>query len=49
VERQHKLIGNFKELACPNLKNGESILFWKDKWNGQELQLAMPELFSYAK
>ena len=44
-----KLLENFKQLACPNLKNGESILFWKDKWNGQELQLALPELFSYAK
>lgn len=44
-----KLLQQYKELACPNLKNGESLLFWKDKWNGQELQLAMPELYSFAK
>jgi len=44
-----KLLQQFKEITAPNLKNGETILFWKDKWNGQELNLAMPELFSYAK
>lgn len=24
-------------------------MFWQDNWNGQELQAAMPELFSFAR
>jgi hypothetical protein len=28
---------------------GSSVLFWKDKWNGQPLDLTYPELFSFAK
>jgi hypothetical protein len=44
-----KILYQFKEMALPELKNGGTILFWKDNWNGLELQLAMPELFSYAK
>jgi hypothetical protein len=44
-----KILYQFKEMALPELKNGGTILLWKDNWNGLELQLAMPELFSYAK
>jgi hypothetical protein len=28
---------------------GNSVLFWKDRWNGQPLDLTYPELFSFAK
>jgi hypothetical protein len=28
---------------------GYSVIFWKDKWNGQPLDLTYPELFSFAK
>jgi hypothetical protein len=31
------------------LQNGESTLFWQDRWNGQPLESEMPELHSYAK
>jgi hypothetical protein len=41
----------FKDVATPRLKDGMSILFWQDKWNGsgQCLRLAAPELYSFAK
>jgi hypothetical protein len=28
---------------------GNSVLFWKDRWIGQPLDLTYPELFSFAK
>jgi hypothetical protein len=36
-------------MAALNLQNGESTLFWQDRWNGQPLESEMPELHSYAK
>jgi hypothetical protein len=31
------------------MKDGRSILFWQDTWNGRTLKLEFPELFSFAK
>lgn len=44
-----KNLSKYKEMAALNLQNGESTLFWQDRWNGQPLESEMPELHSYAK
>lgn len=44
-----KLLHQYKEFASIALRNGESTLFWEDKWNNRELKATMPELFSFTK
>jgi hypothetical protein len=44
-----KLLPDFKSLASPTIEDGKSALFWIDSWHNGPLQLAMPELHSYAK
>lgn len=44
-----KLLPDFKLFARPHVRNGESSLFWYDRWDNQPLSVAAPELFSFAK
>jgi hypothetical protein len=44
-----KLLEKFKCTSSVIVAEGSSIFFWKDKWNGQPLDLTYPELFSFAK
>lgn len=43
-----KLLQEFKGFASPLIQNGESSLFWHDKWADQALSNTVPELFSFA-
>lgn len=43
-----KLLNDFKSLANPQIKNGQSILFWHDNWDRQPLSVSAPELHSFA-
>jgi len=40
---------DFKNFAIPQVENGESFIFWHDKWANQVLAIEAPELFSFAK
>jgi len=40
---------DFKNIVVPLIENGTSIIFWHDPWAHQNLSLAAPELFSFAK
>jgi hypothetical protein len=40
---------DFKNFAIPQVENGESIIFWHDKWANQVLAIQAPEFFSFAK
>ena len=46
-----KLIVTFKQNAICNMKKGDTILLWKDKWldNQRTLQGTSPQLHSFAK
>lgn len=44
-----KLLPQFKDIAIPQLGNGDTILFWQDKWANQVLATEAPELLSFAK
>lgn len=44
-----KNLDHFKEMASVQLQCGDSILFWHDNWNGQNLKTEATELYSYAK
>lgn len=43
-----KLLPDFKNIAMPQINNGETSLFWHDRWANQPLTISMPELFSFA-
>jgi hypothetical protein len=43
-----KLLTQYKCIAQAQLGQGDTILFWQDKWNGKNLKLSYPELFSFA-
>jgi hypothetical protein len=43
-----KLLTTYKRFAQAEAGTGETILFWKDMWNGQFLQSIFPELYSFA-
>lgn len=47
--RDVKLIPQFKDLAIIQLKNGETCMFWKDKWLDQPLELEFPKSYSFVK
>jgi hypothetical protein len=38
----------YKGISHVQAGSGETILFWKDKWNGKILHLTYPHLFSFA-
>ena len=48
-----KLWGKYSELALPDVHQGDTVLFWTDKWDlGQDripLKDRLPRLFSFAK
>jgi hypothetical protein len=44
-----KLLGKFKSMSSVIVAEGNFVLFWKDRWIGQPLDLTYPELFSFAK
>ena len=44
-----KLIPQFKEITIIQIKNGETCMFWKDKWLTQTLQQDFFECYSFAK
>lgn len=44
-----KNMQKFKQMAQIQIKNGETCLFWQDKWGEQSLKIIYPELFSFAK
>lgn len=44
-----KLLNSFKGMSKVTAKDGASVLFWYDLWNGQVTSQAYPELFSFAK
>jgi hypothetical protein len=44
-----KLLGKFKSMSSVIVAEGNSVLFWKDRWIGQPLDLTYPELFSFVK
>jgi hypothetical protein len=43
-----KLLTQFKGLGYGIPKSGETILLWKDLWNGRVLEHSFPELYSFA-
>jgi hypothetical protein len=43
-----KLLTQYKCIAQAQLGQGDTILFWQDMWNGKNLKLSYPELFSFA-
>jgi hypothetical protein len=44
-----RLLNILKGIAQVQLGTGDSILFWKDLWNGRVLRISFPELISFAK
>lgn len=44
-----KLLQKFKEMALIQVKDGQSCLFWKDKWLIKILEQQFPQLYSFAK
>jgi hypothetical protein len=44
-----KLLHKFKEISTCSLKDGSTILLWKDNWNDQPLQHTLTHLASYAR
>lgn len=44
-----KLVSQYKEMTVIQLKNGQSCMFWKDKWSDQALQVQFPECYSFVK
>ena len=44
-----KLLSKFKDLAFIQVKNGQTCLFWKDRWLTQPLEQSLPEIHSFAK
>lgn len=43
-----RLTNLYKGISHVQAGSGETILFWKDKWNGKILHLTYPHLFSFA-
>jgi hypothetical protein len=43
-----RLLNLYKGISHAQAKSGESILFWKDVWNGRILYLSYPHVFSFA-
>lgn len=43
-----KLIPLYKEVATCQVDSGQTVLFWKDNWNGQAMIVKYPELHSFA-
>jgi hypothetical protein len=41
-------LASYKVIAEVEAGSGETILFWKDLWNGRILKLQYPELHSFA-
>jgi hypothetical protein len=44
-----RLLNQYKDIAQGVTGSGETIIFWKDLWNGKILQHTYPQLFSFAK
>jgi putative hemolysin len=48
-----KLMDNYRSVAKPEVKSGETVLFWSDEWEVDysrvPLQQIFPRLFSFAK
>jgi len=44
-----KLLQNFKEMTTIQIKDGQTCLFWKDKWLPNILEHQFPQLSSFAK
>jgi len=44
-----KLLDIYKKLASVKVADGTTVLFWTDSWNGQALNLAYSELYSFVK
>jgi hypothetical protein len=43
-----KLLDTYKGIAEAEADTGETILFWRDLWNGRILRMQYPELYSFA-
>jgi hypothetical protein len=47
------LMDNYRSVARPDVKSGETVLFWTDAWNFDESTITLserfPRLFSFAK
>jgi hypothetical protein len=43
-----KLAGNYREICQVTPVNGDSILFWSEKWRGNTLSQDYPRLFSFS-
>ena len=43
------LSDSFRSLAVCAVNMGDTVLFWKDKWNLGVLQLQFPQLFSFVR
>ena len=39
----------FRAFSVVHIQNGQSCLFWTNKWNQQPLQLQYPKLYSFAR
>jgi hypothetical protein len=44
-----KFLTKFKEISFVQVRNGQTCMFWKDRWTSQTLQQGFPECFSFAK
>ena len=44
-----KLLNKFKGMASCQINDGSSCFLWEDIWNGHNLKLDCPQLFSFAK
>jgi hypothetical protein len=44
-----KLVDQFRGIVACTVRDGTSVLFWSDVWNGRRLQQKFPRLFSFAK
>ena len=44
-----KLIPMYKSLAVGKVGNGNTIMFWRDKWSTQKCQEKFPQLISFCK
>lgn len=49
MERYFEILTNFKNMAVIQVKNGQSCLFWKDRWLAQTLEDQFPQAMSFAK
>ena len=44
-----KLLDAYKGLACVNIQDGTTCLFWDDLWLNRVPKFHFPELYSFAK